>query len=171
MRIVLVSLMLLGGCSKDMFAPGKAKEGLEAIATKQGLPDLLVSRVKLTKDKLEAYAQHSKDPQLLTVVYWSPERGVTYGGGVRIQGGGTAKDIAFPYKSINWDLVPEMIKIVKTKTSSPVWHLEIQHAISGAAPSLWSAEIEGGDLAMFHPDGKLYSFATRKEREAMGAQF
>jgi hypothetical protein len=169
---ILICLPLtLTACAKDMFSPGRAKEGIDAISTKQGYPNLLVSRVKITKDKLEAYAQHSQDPDALTVAFWSPKDGVTFGGAVQIQGGGTAKDIAFPAKSINWDLVPEIVKVVKAKTSSPIWHLEIDHTLSGNTPSLWSAEIEGGDIAHFHPDGRLYSYATRKEREAMGAKF
>jgi hypothetical protein len=39
-----------------------------AIAAKQGYPDLLVSCVIITKDQIEAYAQHSKYPETLTTV-------------------------------------------------------------------------------------------------------
>jgi hypothetical protein len=171
MRTLLLSL-LLAACSNSMFSGDNAKEGMEAIATKLEAKDLLISRVKIQTDQIEVFAQHPKNPDALTVVYYTPERGVTFGGGVDIIGGGSAKDVGFRAATIDFGLVPKIVEAVKSKTSSPVKLIVINHGlVGGPAPSFWSVEIEGGDLALFKLDGTLDSFTTRAEREKMGARF
>jgi hypothetical protein len=169
--VVIALSLLLSACANDMFSGDNTKKGMAAISQKLGYPDLLVSRVIITKDRIEAYAQHPKNPQALTQVFYSLKLGVGFGGNVQIDGGGKAQDIAFHASRIDWGLVPAMVKKVKEKTSSPISQIQIEHGLSTPDPLMWDVEIKSGDLALFELDGRLRSYTTRAEREAAGAHF
>src|SRR5262249_24560325 len=134
-RWVLELPLLLSACSNNLFSGSKAKKGMEAIKARLGYPDPLFSRLRITKDRIEAYGQHPKNPSALTQVFYDlKDDSVGFGGNVKIQGGGTAQDIGFKMSSLDFSLVPKMVEQVKSKTSNHVWLLQISHGYSSAQP-------------------------------------